>query len=231
MDNYFERPEVSNSDLSWLHEQLCTREERPDPTEAYKFGTLIDMMITEPEKVDYFTRACHDETKGVLEFTPEDFDLAREMKKAFFRDPLCAGLVKGAVFQKVMSIQNKAFTYGQASFTLSVRCKWDFFIPSIGWGGDIKSTTAANQKEFEAAVEFFDYDRQRAWYMDIAGSDQDLLIGISKKNFKVFKVPIRRGDTRYRKGHEKYSELAWRWFQYFGDMSSMEVKTDQAEHV
>jgi hypothetical protein len=32
--------------------------------------------------------------------------------------------------------------------------------------------------------------------MDIAGSDQDVLIGVSKVNYKVFKVPIRR-ETNY----------------------------------
>lgn len=38
----------------------------------------------------------------------------------------------------------------------------------------------------------FDYDQQHAWYMDIAQTkgykaDKDVLIGISKANFKVFK--------------------------------------------
>jgi hypothetical protein len=33
--------------------------------------------------------------------------------------------------------------------------------------------------------------------VDIAGSDQDVLIGVSKVNYKVFKVPIRRGDELF----------------------------------
>jgi hypothetical protein len=36
--------------------------------------------------------------------------------------------------------------------------------------------------------------------MDIAGSDQDVLIGVSKVNYKVFKVPIRRGDELFNSG-------------------------------
>lgn len=222
MDNYFSRSEVSNSDLSWLDEELCSREDRPDPTEAYKFGTLIDCMITEPHQVDYFKRICVGE-----EYTQEQFDIASEMKKAFFRDPLCVSLVEKSEFQKVMSVTDKPFSYGLVSFTLSVRCKWDLWRPSSNWGGDIKSTTATTQKQFEAAIEHFDYDRQRAWYMDIAKSKKDILIGISKKNFQVFKVPITRGDARYNRGLEKYSTLAYKWFQLFGDMSSLEVKNNK----
>jgi hypothetical protein len=57
---------------------------------------------------------------------------------------------------------------------------------------------------------FCDYDRQRAWYMDIAGSDQDVLIWVSKVNYKVFKVPIRRGDELFNSGFKKYNELAFK---------------------
>ena len=59
---------------------------------------------------------------------------------------------------------------------------------------------------------FFDWDRSRAWYMDIAGSRQDFIYGISKKNQKIFKVFIKRDDPIYLKGKEKYDELAFRWW-------------------
>ena len=51
--------------------------------------------------------------------------------------------------------------------------------------------------------------------MDIAGSRQDFIYGISKKNQKVFKAFIKRGDTIYLKGKEKYEELAFRWWMLF----------------
>ncbi len=73
--------------------------------------------------------------------------------------------------------------------------------------GDIKSTAAETQRQFEEAVRYFDYDRQRARYMDIAGSDRDVLIGISKKNFKVFKVPIARNSNLYNTGRK--STVSW----------------------
>lgn len=204
-DPYFSRPEVSNSDLSALKKLLYGGEEF-DPTEAFRFGTLIDMMLTEPKKVNFFNYTCDGE-----QYTKEQFEQARKMKFAFFKDPLARKMIDNAETQKVMS-RDMQIDFEGVKFTLPVRCKWDLWMPPVKWGGDIKSTTATSQKQFEAAAKHFDYDRQRAWYMDIAGSDQDILIAISKENFQVFKIPIRRGDDFFNEGQRKYKELA---FQYW----------------
>ena len=65
---------------------------------------------------------------------------------------------------------------------------------------------------FEEAVDFFDWDRSRAWYMDIAHSDHDFIYAISKKNCRVFKKFINRYDEVYRRGREKYEELAFQFW-------------------
>ena len=64
-------------------------------------------------------------------------------------------------------------------------------------------------------IDFFDWDRSRAWYMDIAGSQQDFIYAISKKNLKIFKAFIRRDDDTYKRGKEKYDELAFKWWMLF----------------
>lgn len=216
-DPYYSRPEVSNSDLSALKKLLYGGTEF-DPTEAYKFGTLIDCMLTEPDKVNFFNYTCAGE-----QYTPEQFEQARQMKRSFFKDDLARRMLEKAGTQTVM-IRNLPIEFEGFKFSLPVRCKWDMFIPEegialslynapvSGWGGDIKSTTATSQKQFEAAARHFDYDRQRAFYMDIAGSNQDILIAISKVNFQVFKIPIKRGDQFFQSGQDKYRELA---FQYW----------------
>ena len=48
--------------------------------------------------------------------------------------------------------------------------------------------------------------------MDIARSDRDFIYAISKKNCKVFKKFISRGDEIYNRGREKYEELAFQWW-------------------
>jgi hypothetical protein len=204
MDAYYSRTEVSNSDLSALKQQLYPRPEH-DPTAAYRFGSLIDAMITEPARVDFFRRTLDGEQYAV-----EDFEKAELMKRAFYADEFCRLMAEKADGQRVM-VKQRGFDYCGYRFGLATRCKWDLWREDWGWGGDIKSTTATTQAQFEAAARHFDYDRQRAWYMDIAGSERDVLIGISKVNFKVFRININRSTDWYREGFQKYNELAFRW--------------------
>src|SRR4051812_26627927 len=97
-DPYYARPEVSNSDLSWLKKYWQPEEIVYDLEKAYRFGTLIDCMITEQEKVNFYRLTC-----AGNQYTQEDFDKAEEMKKSFYRDPLCASMMKMAETQKVMT--------------------------------------------------------------------------------------------------------------------------------
>lgn len=215
MDNYYLRNEVSNSDLTWLQKYWMPESQWVDLQKAYAFGNLIDAMITEPDRVDYFQQRV----KFVdYQFTREDFERAAEMKKSFFRDPFCQQLVEQCSFQHVTVRKNFPINYCGLEFTLDARCKWDFYAPRIDFGGDIKSTTATTQKQCEEAVRYFEYDRSRAWYMDLAGRSNDILIFISKVNYKIFKVPIKRGSELYNSGKEKYQDLAFRWWYLFGDL-------------
>lgn len=214
-DTYYQRPEVSDSDLTELKNILYPRTQYGDKEKAFKFGNLIDAMITEPERVRYDKRMVDDAT-----YSREDFELAEAMKRAIRmearKDPLILYALERSDKQRFMVNQAQRFQYGSFEYTLDTRCKWDFWLPTMGFGGDLKSTFATSQKQFEEAVDFFDWDRSRAWYMDIAGSRQDFIVGISKKNQKVFKVFIKRDDKIYKRGKEKYDELAFRWWMLFG---------------
>ena len=54
IDNYYSRSEVSNSDLTELKNILHPRMQFGDKEAAFRFGTLVDALITEPSKVDYY---------------------------------------------------------------------------------------------------------------------------------------------------------------------------------
>lgn len=75
-DTYFLRKEVSNSDLTELKNFLYPRTQYGDKEKAFKFGTLIDAMITEQDRVNYYKLTVDD-----VVYTKEDFELATEMKK------------------------------------------------------------------------------------------------------------------------------------------------------
>ncbi len=214
-DPYFSRSEVSHSDLCALEEMLYPRRDVGDKQKAFAFGTLLDAMITEPHKVDYYNRSV-DGQYSDYPFTKADFELASAMKRSCMKDDFAKMLIENADFQSVSTSYDFPIEYGGFEFQLStgVRCKWDLLVRHWKIGGDIKSTTCETQKQFEDACDHFRYYRSRAWYMDIEGTDKDMIIGISKKNLKVFKVAINRGDKLYNHGKAQYQDIAFKYWLY-----------------
>jgi hypothetical protein len=213
--NYRAFPAVSNSDLTELEEYWQPQSVVLDLRSAFANGTLIDCMITEPQKVNYFKLTVEGEDYS---YSADEFERAKEMKKAFYKDPFCEEFVRQCKFQHIS--YNPAFPiqYGDVRFTLPAKCKWDLFRDDIDLSGDIKSTACTTQKQCEEALRHFGYDRSRAWYMDLENRNNDILIFISKVNYKVFKVPIKRGSELYNEGKVKYQDLSFKWWYLFGEL-------------
>jgi len=214
-DPYFGRSEVSNSDLHDLHKFLYGGDDR-DPTDAYRFGTLIDALVTEPEAIDFYKRTCHNE-----QYTAEEFATGIKMRDAFRKDKISSQIIPLCTFQQVFNGPVK-LKRGNFEFSIPMRCKYDLWMPPLKYGGDIKSTTATTQKQFMAACKFFHYDQQRAVYMTQSGANHDILIGISKVNFKVFKLFINRGDTFFNEGMEKFTDIAFKWYELIGETNGLQ---------
>ena len=208
-DAYYRRPEVSNSDLTELKNILHPRMQSGDKEAAFRFGSLVDALITEPSRVDYYRLTVDGEQYGEDEFR-HALELQKALRNEARHDAFLAKVLDCAETQRYMVNKGQRFTYCDFSFALDTRCKWDWWLGCFG--GDLKTTFAASRQQFEEAVDFFDWDRSRAWYMDIAGADMDFIYAVSKNNCKVFKKFIRRGDEVYNRGREKYEELA---FQYW----------------
>ena len=135
--NYRAFPAVSNSDLGWLQEYWMPKNIVIDLRTAYANGTLIDAMITEPEKVNYFKLKVEGEDYN---YSNDEFERAKEMKKAFYKDAFCSSFVKQCKFQHIS--YNAAFpvNYEGLDFKVAAKCKWDLFRPDIVLSGDITST-------------------------------------------------------------------------------------------
>jgi hypothetical protein len=212
-DSYYLRSEASNSDLSELHKLFWPLSYDFDFAEALRFGTLVDALITEMHRVNVFKMSVDDEV-----YTVADFELAKQMKLAFYKDPTCAAFMKLAETQKI-SAGLVEYVWNNFRFKLEMRCKWDIFMPLLNQGADIKTTTAINQRQFEDACVHFKYLRSRVVYMLLENTQVDMLIGISKVNCKIFKIPIRRGDKLWKAGYEDAANLAhsyWQLFDGFG---------------
>ena len=63
-DTYYNRSEVSNSDLTELKNILHPRMQFGDKEAAFRFGSLVDAIITEPARVDYY-RLTVDDVSGI----------------------------------------------------------------------------------------------------------------------------------------------------------------------
>lgn len=211
--DYYGRPEVSNSDLTALKELLHPRPVFGDREAAFRFGSIVDAIITEPSRVDFLRMTVDGEPVNEDEFLH-----AREMQRALRaearRDRFLAKVLECAETQRCMVNKAQPFENGGFRFTLDTRCKWDWWLNAPHFGGDLKTCAATTQKEFEDAVDFFDWDRSRAWYMDIAGSDKDFIYAISKKNCNIFKLFINRDDAIYTRGRGKYEELAFQYWAF-----------------
>lgn len=210
-DTYYQRKEVSNSDLTALKEILHPGIVFGDREKAFRFGSLVDALITEPDRVNYYRLSVDGVSYDEDEFR-HGVELKRALEAEARRDPFLDHVLRAAKTQCFMVNQAQRFEYGEFPFTLDTRCKWDWWLDRAGFGGDLKTTSAASQAEFDEAVDRFDWDRSRAWYMDIARSDRDFIYAISKKNCRIFKLFITRDSDVYRRGREKYEELA---FQYW----------------
>ena len=210
-DEYYNRPEVSNSDLTELKQLLHPRMQFGDKEAAFRFGSLVDAIITEPSRVNYYQLTVDD-----VQYTEDEFYHAKQMHQALLteakHDPFLAKVLELSDTQRFMVNKQQRFEYGSFPFCLDTRCKWDWWLAKYGFGGDLKTCAASTQKEFDDAIDFFDWDRSRAWYMDIAHSDRDFIYAISKKNGLVFKKYIERGDANYNRGREKYEELAFHYW-------------------
>lgn len=211
-DTYYNRTEVSNSDLTELKNMLYPRLQYGDKEKIFAFGSLVDALVTEPARVNRFQLTVDD-----VKYTEDDFRLAMEMQRSLVResrrDEFLAYVLNNSDTQKFM-VREREFEYCGLSYTLPTRCKWDWWLPKVGFGGDLKTTFAVSQSQFDEAVDFFDWDRSRAWYMDIARSERDFIYAVSKKNCKVFKKFIERGDRIYSRGREKYDELAFKYYLF-----------------
>ena len=224
-DNYRSFPAISNSDLGWLEELLHPVGFDFDKQQAFDDGNLVDAVLSEHFKVDYFRKTV----QGVRKvFTDEKIEMVRQMKKSYDNSKwgkiINAGAKNGTIdFQKISYKPNFKIQYDNFLFEVEAKCKWDIFWKFMPFGGDFKSTAAETQKQFEEAFMHFGYPRSRAWYMDLEDKEKDIVLGISKKNYKIFEIQITRGDELYSLGKKQYQEIAFKYNYLFGDMNNFTI--------
>ena len=233
MSNYFDQKGfISNSELGEL-KKLMRNEEEMDLTDIYNFGSLVHGFVTEPHKIDHENKALV-EGENKIYFSDDQYLQAQRMYEAAKKDKVVDLFLKSCkkeheFYRKKFKIEYKGY-----EVEIPVRAKLDFLNKGISIGADLKGIKCDTRDQFITAIEYFDYDRQAAWYMDIANLDQFMFIGLSKKknprtgNHDVFKFVMIRGDENYQKGKAKYSRLA---FYYFHLIYNLNVSLNEKPSV
>lgn len=196
---YFKHPYTSNSDLT------KSKGGGGNP-EAFRLGTLFHTVTLEPEKLNPI--------KGTIEgldysYTRAEIDHAKRMRVAVMSDSFCNSLIKSCSKEVEMFNANTLFNYDGYAFAIDTKRKYDLWNYVTRWGGDLKSTSATTELEFMEAIGTFDYDRARVFYAKGSGAKQDVIIGVSKVNMKVFKVFMREGCPLWQRGEQKLNALAF----------------------
>lgn len=201
--DYYNLPFVSNSDLGSLRKEIYGIVEIENLDFHYAFGSLVDAMLTEPQYIIDAARADYD-------FTSEHLSMADKMVEYCLKDPLIPLMLKKAIGQYVY-IRTMDFEHEGFEFKMKCRCKFDLLAKSMKMGLDFKTLNVETYNAFIASIDHFDYDRQAAYYMDLARLERFWIIGISKKNAEIFKLAITRGDKYYNSGRNKYMYWASRY--------------------
>jgi len=208
---YFDRPEVSNSDFTSLARAYnCLPDNRAELEDIFNFGSLVDAMLTEKWRVNFFSMTLDDDGK-VLQYAPDIFAQAVRLADACKKDPVISLALKHMVGQYVFIRKGFAFEYEGESYRIDARCKFDGFSRALDMGMEYKTTSCANKKQFREAIDHFHWDRAGAWYMDLARINRHWICGVSKKSGEIFKLAIDRESDIYKIGKRKYSFWAYRW--------------------
>lgn len=191
--DYFSHPYMSNSKLSSYARELGLIQAISDKNQYdnYRLGTLFDLLITEPERLDRLNGRM---IGTDYSFTKEEYDHSSKMADSFY---------KSDIYKKIkpfeLEFQKEIYDENFKLFGLPVpfKAKLDIYLP--GWVLDIKTTDATSQSQFENSCELFGYYRQMYLYKKLTGSVHSTLIGVSKKKpHKVFEVHFNEKSIHYR---------------------------------
>lgn len=207
---------VSNSQLGAFDEATRMKLKPENIQEIYDFGNLFDAIVTEEEKFDFENNIMTDQKRKVL-FEEYLVEKAKLMKEAVLDDKMFQLILNNSKKQHVILRKAHEFQWCGIKFKLPLRIKMDLYI-SGNLVVDLKSTACTSYKQFVASISHFNYDRQGAFYIDVAKVDKILYVGVSKKknkktgNHDVYKYMIERDSEVYLSGLQKYTSIAFRYW-------------------
>jgi hypothetical protein len=190
-DNYRLHAAYSNSRLSEIRDQILGRVPSA-PSRAFTVGSALhDMVLLENKNLSEY---C---------LRPSEEKLVTQMAAALRVDGFFDKYRKNTYFEEEMY-------WDDCGTELKCKLKTDAIFHSgkfVIEMADLKTTSAATQEEFEEACRLYEYYRQAAFYIDGGNAAKFTIIGVSKRNLKVFKVELTPNHKLVREGRRNYKML------------------------
>jgi hypothetical protein len=182
-EEYFRRPELSNSGLTEIKKGLVGDYIRSS-TKSFAFGSCVDAILTQSEHVSKY------------------------INEEWFGDAVkCARGVRDNAFYDIIKGWSNQVAIINTVEGIACRALFDKYDTHTGkFGADYKTTDKTDIQQFIKSVYTFDYDRQAYHYMSVGELDVFILYPVSKKNGKAFPFKVVRGDKTFNEGREK-----WLW--------------------
>ena len=187
---------LSNSKMTKVQDWLDGKMDRVMPEAAFRFGSMVDAMLTQPDELD-------------LTATDQELLKTSKVRDAIVAHPLGKILLDHSEPQVILTNQVK-IEYEGIEQMIEAKCMLDGLIAKMKIGKDDKTTAAKTQSQFLSSIDRFNYDRQAYWYMEIADLERFVFIGASKEYIgRVFIHIVRKGDPMWLRGKEKAAMLAY----------------------
>ncbi|MBC6697337.1 PD-(D/E)XK nuclease-like domain-containing protein [Hymenobacter puniceus] len=189
-------PQVSNTDLSNLKNELLGLTRQPNPV-ALAYGTHFHTATLEP------TAYARTDERGIKWADLET--LARQVRRQrYCRDLLYRGHAE------------QSYTAIHAATGVGVKLRPDLLVRSRAGRQftliDFKTTSSPDLAHFLTTIEKYDYDRQAALYLDVLGATRFLIIGVQKKApHAVWRVELTAMPGLLEQGRKKYTALLRRY--------------------
>ena len=184
-DDYYRRPEISNSDLS-IFKSVLMGNPYVIPASAFRLGQAVHERILEPSIYQ------------PIAYPDIDHHYVEQLATRFLENTFCQSLLRGASVEQP--------SYGLDETTgIRTRCKADILQDNLLV--DIKTTRVGSEAAFQRACRQYEYDRQMAFYANAFHCSQVLIVGISKTTDQLFFQEYNTNSRFLQRGKEKYSFL------------------------
>ena len=185
-------PQVSNTDLSSLKQELLGQPRQPNPV-ALAYGSHFHTAVLEPATY------ARTEERGIKWADLEQ--LARQVRRQrYCRDLLYRGQAE------------QSYTATHTATGVGLKLRPDLLVRSRAGRQltliDFKTTSSPDLAHFLITIEKYDYDRQAALYLDVLGATRFLIIGVQKKDpHELWRVELTAMPGLIEQGRKKYAVL------------------------